>query len=418
MRIAIFTFSYAPLMTGISAVVHDRIVYLLKQGHAVHLVHPEVKSDGENVSIGMYGLAELRALGSFSSNTFPTTKNPFQPLWPEAASYRKWNDSELISDFKPDVILVDEAAGLFGASSIGLAGYRRAVGTEYARRHGIPTVNLLHGDWKSYAEYYVGKRVTAMGWPLIKYWMKDFVCAYDINISPSIYMRQRYDDLYRGRLEHLYTHGVNCVDYSPENIRFNPVPEHDGPLIIFTGRTAYEKNVFQLLKSFEAVHRQRPDALLAILGRGPLLKKLRLLAAREFGKAVHIPGAVFGNELKGWYARADVYWTASTTENYSMGILEALASGTPVVTVAAGGNIEQVEHGKSGFHCRANEPEDMARLTLDIFADTELKLKLSQGARHRGHELSNERSVERLLGRIREHVGIPYRSDSFERKAA
>jgi glycosyltransferase involved in cell wall biosynthesis len=139
-----------------------------------------------------------------------------------------------------------------------------------------------------------------------------------------------------------------------------------------------------------------PSARLAVLGRGPLLNKLRK-AARPFGDRLLVPGAVFGEQLKGWYARANVYWTASRTENFSAGILESLASGTPVVAAAAGGNTEQVQNGISGFLVPVNNACAMAERTMEILKNPELQRCMSIAARERALELSLENATDRLL---------------------
>lgn len=398
-RVAVITFSYAPLMTGISAGVHDRVVWLLKSGHAVRLLHPEANDEPDNSE--MYGLDALHQLGDFSSRTFPTTPNPLRRSWPQAQSWKKWSDSERLADFNPDMILVDDAAGIFGASSLGLAGFGRAVGVEYAREAGIPSVNLIQTDWRGYAEQHVGKLLTAVTWPIVMLWLKKLATSYDLNIAPSQFLKQRYFSLYRGNLDHVHFHGVDCEAFCPENVRHDPLPHFDGPLVLFTGRIAIEKNLFQLLTAFERVLEEYPDARLAILGSGPLLKRLERNARSRFDASVILPGPVFGDRLKGWYARASVYWTASVTENFSTGILEALASGVPVVAAAAGGNTEQVEHGISGFLTPPGDTAEMADQTVRLLRDPDLMTRFRVSARTRGLEFDVGTCTQKLLDHVR-----------------
>ena len=105
-------------MTGISSLVHERICCLLERGYIVRLFHPQVPSGDESSSPGSVGLHELQEFDNFSSVAFPTVRNPLRRSVPDPASHRVWNDSELLRDFAPDVITVDEAAGLYGAARV------------------------------------------------------------------------------------------------------------------------------------------------------------------------------------------------------------------------------------------------------------------------------------------------------------
>lgn len=403
LRIASFTFSYLPMMTGISSLVHERIACLLKRGHTVRLFHPQVPTGDESHACGSTGLDELAKLGDFSAVSFPTVRNPLRRSFPEAASHRVWDDRRLLEDFGPDVITVDEAAGLFGAASGWLKGYGKPVGIRYAQKHQIPCVNLLQTDWQGYCEHYVGATAFRLAVPAVRRIMRPVVTGYDSNLTPSRFLSERNRAIYGERVEYLGFHGVDCERFCPENICFNPVPADQSPIILSAGRIAREKSILQLLRAFKQVLLEIPDAKLIVLGRGPLLKSFRRKAA-AFGDSVVVPGAVFGDQLKGWYARANVYWTASTTENFSAGIMESLASGTPVIAAAAGGNVEQIVDGVSGYLVAPKDPSELAQKTTSLLLDAPRLSRMSQAARIRALELSLENSTEHLLIYLRELI--------------
>ncbi len=400
LRIAAFTFSYFPMMTGISSLVHERIACLLRRGHTVRLFHPQVPEGDESQASGCAGLEELRTAGDFSSVTFPTVRNPLRRSFPEAASHRVWDDSRLLADFSPQIITVDEAAGLYGAASGWLRGYGKPVGVRYAKQHRVPCVNLLQTDWQGYCEHYTGVMPFRLFVPMVRRIMKPVTTGYDANLSPSSYLMERNLPIYGEQVKHLGFHGVDCERFCPENVRFNPVAGDSSPIILSTGRIAREKNVWQLLEAFRLVQSQVPDARLVILGRGPLLQKLQS-RAKSLGDRVHIPGAVFGETLKGWYAQASVYWTASRTENFSASVLESLASGTPVVATAAGGNVEQIIDGTCGHLVPVNATSQMAERTIEILKNPSRQQAMSMAARQRALELSLENATERLVEFLR-----------------
>jgi glycosyltransferase involved in cell wall biosynthesis len=403
LRIAAFTFSYLPMMTGISSLVHERIACLLRRGHTVRLFHPQVPQGDESHASGSTGLDELATLGDFSAVSFPTVRNPLRRSFPEAASHKVWDDRKLLEDFAPDVITVDEAAGLYGAASGWLKGYGKPVGIRYAQKHQIPCVNLLQTDWQGYCEHYVGATAFRIAVPAVRRIMKPVVTGYDSNLTPSRFLSERNRAIYGERVNYLGFHGVDCERFCPENIRFNPIPDDHSPIILSAGRIAKEKSVWSLLKAFRQVQATLPAAKLVVLGRGPLLKSFRRKAA-AFNGNVLVPGAVFGDQLKGWYARANAYWTASTTENFSAGIMESLASGTPVIAAAAGGNIEQVVDGVSGCLVPAKDPAAMADRTISLLNDNPRLEAMSQAARMRALDLSLENSTERLLSYLHQLI--------------
>lgn len=392
-------------MTGISSLVHERVACLLRKGHTVRLFHPQVPDGDESAATGSSGLEELQSLGQFSSVSFPTVRNPLRRAFPEAASFRVWNDSDLLDDFSPDVITVDEAAGLYGAASGWLKGYGRPVGVRYARHHNIPCLNLLQTDWQGYCEQYTGVLPFRLAVPFVCKIMKPIATGYDANLSPSQFLMNRNLRIYGGKINHLGFHGVDIERFRPENIEFNPLPDDDSPVILSAGRIAREKNVWQLLEAFRHVHNEVPTARLVVLGRGPLLKKFRL-ASKSFGDRVLTPGAVFGDILKGWYARANVYWTASTTENFSASVLESLASGTPVIASAAGGTVEQIVEAVSGYLVPPKDVVAMANRTVDLLRNPDRCKQMSVAARQRSSELSLENATDRLVAFLRQAIDL------------
>ena len=261
----------------------------------------------------------------------------------------------------------------------------------------------MQTDWQGYCEHYIGAAAFRMAVPAVRRIMKPVVTGYDSNLTPSRFLSDRNRAIYGDRIEYLGFHGVDCERFCPDNIRFDPIPDDDSPIILSAGRIAREKSVWQLLKAFRQVQSNVPNAKLVVLGRGPLLKSFRRKAA-AFGEQVLVPGAVFGDQLKGWYARADAYWTASTTENFSAGIMESLASGTPVIAAAAGGNVEQVVNGVSGWLVPSRDYSKMADRTISLLQDSVLRQKMSVAARLRALDLSLDNSTERLLAYLQRLV--------------
>ena len=158
LRIAIMTGVYAPFLSGVGVAVHQRVRWLLQQGHEVFLIHPEIndKFPIEVRDCKVPGLAELKLYPNFSAYAYPTKPLIFYKSLPEPLHYRHWSDTELLSDFQPDIVVVEEAPAMRGFYSLFLQGYGRPVGAEYGKRTGTPIISIFHTDIVAYIRYYLG----------------------------------------------------------------------------------------------------------------------------------------------------------------------------------------------------------------------------------------------------------------------
>ncbi|MBD2251002.1 glycosyltransferase [Nostoc parmelioides] len=382
LRIALFSGLYAPFLTGVSVAVHQRVHWLLKQGHEVLLVHPQI-NDKFPKKVGsrpMVGLEELKPFPNFSSFAFPTQPLIFYKSLPQPLSYRHWSDSKLLSDFQPDIIVVEEAAQMRGLYSGLLQGYGRPVGVKYAKRTHTPIISVFHTDIVAYIKYYFGDIFFSLVRPLIPLLVKQFSDNYDLNVFPSREQLKKYHNLKCQRSEYVPYQGIDCEKFHPRNITHNPIPNDGRPTLLFVGRITAEKNVTQLIDMYPMIAAKIPDVHLVIIGSGPLDEEIRK-RAQKFPSGITFWGESHGTELLGWFARADVFVNPSVTENFCTTTNEALASGTPVVAAIAPSTSEQVFPGMNGLLAEPNNPQDFAQKIITILENPELKSALSEQAR-------------------------------------
>ncbi|MBD2302202.1 glycosyltransferase [Nostoc sp. FACHB-87] len=382
LRIALFTGLYSPFLTGVSVAVHQRVRWLLQQGHEVLLVHPEINNKyPKKVSDRpMPGLDELKSFPTFSSYKFPTEPLIFYKSLPQPLNYRHWSDNKLLKQFQPDIIVVEEAAQMRGVYSAFLQGYGRPVGVGYAKKTHTPIVSVFHTDIVAYIKYYLGDTFFNFLRPIIPLIVKQFSESYDLNLFSSKEQLVKYQNLQCKRSEYLPYQGINCEKFHPQNIIHNPIPNDNRPTLLFVGRVTAEKNVPQLIDAFPIIAAKVPDVHLVIVGSGPLDAEIRRRAAK-FGSGITIWGESHGTELLGWFARADIFVNPSVTENFCTTTNEALASGTPVVAVTAPSTSEQVFPGQNGFLAEPNNPRDFAQKVIAILENPELKAAMSEQAR-------------------------------------
>ncbi|MEH2152472.1 glycosyltransferase [Nostoc sp.] len=382
LRIALFTGLYAPFLTGVSVAVHQRVRWLLEQGHEVFLIHPQI-NDRYPKNVGdrpMPGLEEIQSFPNFSAYAFPTEPLVFYKSLPQPLSHRHWSDTKLLEKFKPDIIVVEEAAQMRGLYSFFLQGYGRPVGTQYAKRTGTPIISLFHTDIVAYIKYYFGERFFNLVRPIVPVLVKQFSESYDFNYFSSKEQLTKYEELKCQRAEYVAYQGIDCEKFHPRNICYDPIPNDNRPTLLFVGRITPEKNVNQLLDIFPVIAAKIPDVHLVIVGSGPLDEEIRE-RAKKFGSGVTVWGESHGTELLGWFARADVFVNPSVTENFCTTNNEALASGTPLVAVVAPSTSEQVFPGRNGFLAQPNNPTDFAQKVIAILENPDLKADMTRQAR-------------------------------------
>lgn len=382
LRIAIATGLYAPFLTGVSVAVHQRVRWLLQQGHEVFLIHPQINNlYPPNVGKRpMSGLDELQQYSNFTSYAFPTRPLIFYKSLPQPLNHRHWSDTKLLEDFKPDIVLVEEAAQMRGLYSLFLQGYGRPIAVEYGKKTGTPTISLFHTDIVAYIKYYLGNQLFSLFRPFVPTLVKQFSNSYSLNLFSSKEQLTKYEQMKCQRSEYFPYQGVDCEKFKPENIIYNPIPNDSRPILLFVGRITAEKNVPQLLDIYPLVASYIKDVHLVIVGSGPIEEEIKQ-RAQEFPSGVTVWGESHGKELLGLYARADLFVNPSITENFCTSNNEALASGTPVVAAVAPSTAEQVTPGHNGFLAEPNNPEDFAQKIIEILKNPQLKEQMTKNAR-------------------------------------
>jgi glycosyltransferase involved in cell wall biosynthesis len=117
--------------------------------------------------------------------------------------------------------------------------------------------------------------------------------------------------------------------------------------VLYAGRQTVEKGVDLLAESFLAAREREPRLHLVLAGGGPEEGRLR----ERLGDAATFLGWLSGEELAIAYASADLLLFCSQTDTFGQVLLEAQASGLPVVAVGAGGPAELIDSGRSGLLC-------------------------------------------------------------------
>ena len=170
----------------------------------------------------------------------------------------------------------------------------------------------------------------------------------------------------------------NIVDLS----RFTPVPQRDfgsAPRLVVARNLEAIYDIATTIRALAKVRRRFAGAQLTVVGVGPELPRLRALAASlDLGSAVHFVGRIENADMPGLYAQADCVLNASTVDNMPISLLEAFASGLPVVSTNAGGIPDMLEHGVSGLLIEVGDAAAMAHAACRVLEDRALARRLAQ----------------------------------------
>ena len=132
-------------------------------------------------------------------------------------------------------------------------------------------------------------------------------------------------------------------------------------------------------------------------GDGPDRERLESLAKKlQIEKNVLFKGFLRGQAWLEAFQSADVFITASKSENMPLTILEAMSTGLPVVAVGEKGVAEIVRSGENGFLSTADNVEDLARNVLKIKNSEELREKFSLESRKLALDYSYEKVGQNL----------------------
>jgi phosphatidylinositol alpha 1,6-mannosyltransferase len=368
-RVAIIAECFLPACNGVTNSVLRIIEHLERTGHQAMVVAP--------------GLGPSRYLET-PIERVPAIDMPFYRGLSVALPTA--HVRQLLESFSPDVV------HLAAPAVLGAAGARAA------RSLGIPSVAVYQTDFAGFARRY-GLGVASPGmWN----WLRWVHAQADLTLAPSSLACW---DLERHRIRPVRTwgRGVDLQRFNPRHrspmLRRRLAP--DGETIVgYVGRLAPEKRVHLL----HHVARM-PGVRLVVVGDGPSSRKLR----RRLHDAEFL-GFLTGVELSQTLASLDVFVHTGADETFCQTIQEALASGVPVVTPAAGGPMDLVRHGDNGWLFPDDDPALLRGAVAELVSNDELRLVMGQRARTCVERRSWEELGEALVAHYRSISGATERS--------
>jgi len=151
------------------------------------------------------------------------------------------------------------------------------------------------------------------------------------------------------------------------------------------GRVSREKGLNVLAEAFRTVHAHRPDIRLVIVGDGPYLDEMRTQLA---GLPAVFTGYLQGSALAEAYAGADLFVFPSATDTFGNVVLEAQASGLPVVVTSSGGPREVMQPGRTGLVVPPGDAQALALAVLELALDRDRLSAMGREARRHAAKTS------------------------------
>jgi phosphatidylinositol alpha-mannosyltransferase len=204
---------------------------------------------------------------------------------------------------------------------------------------------------------------------------------------------------YKGNF-YLVPNGIDTERFNP-NVPLNEkIKDMGKPIILYVGRLEPRKGLPHLIDAFPYLLERYPDSFLVVVGRGPFEKKYRELALIKGKGRIHFQGYVSPKELPSFYRTADLYTSPAVGgETFGIVLLEAMASGTPVVASNISGYRGVIKDGENGIIVDVRNPEEYAQGIIKVLESKTLRDKLIErgldtAKRHDWKNISAE--IERI----------------------
>ena len=279
------------------------------------------------------------------------------------------------------------------------------VGYRAARQAGLPVMATYHTLFEEYLQHYAPFIPAGILRTLARRFSRTQCNALDAVIVPSQAIHQRLANYGVKTPLHILPTGIPLHQFNGdkgagrEAFRTRHGIEPSRQVALFVGRVAHEKNIDFLLDAVEWARPLLPELLLLIAGEGPALDALHasVLHRGLSGNVQFLGNLDRRNELPDCYAAADVFAFASRTETQGLVLLEAMAAGLPVVSLAAMGTID-ILGTRRGAVVPDDSPEAFARGLLEVLRDKDLRSRLAS----EGRRYAAEWSDDTLAGRMAE----------------
>lgn len=407
MKIVIATAVYSPMINGVAMFSHNLALGLVRRGHEVLVLTPS--QTGKNFTEIQDGV-KVCYLRSVETKVYPDqihkAEKRFRLFYRHGfrvSVFPQREVAKILGDFQPDVVHV-QVSDPIGLSVV-----------SYARHHDIPVVTTEHNQPEVLTEPLKVPR-------LVKKPIDALLASYFANRQSrsdfvTMPTKQAIHNLLNGRDFKVpvaaVSNGVDLSEFRPGKASSSAYEKYevpaDVPIVLYVGRVDPEKNVGAVLAAFSRALERVPEALMLVVGDGVDLVNLKK-QARDLGilAKVKFLGRVTGADLGEIYKMGAVFATASEIETQGIVLIEAAASGLPLIAVDAGAVSEICVDNVNGFLCQPGNISEMAVAMAKILNDTDLRKKFGEKSLELAQEHDFERTLDKFINIYKKVVALKH----------
>ena len=279
----------------------------------------------------------------------------------------------------------------------------------FCRPRGIPIVFTNHTRYDLYAQAYLPMLPGAVSETALDAYLSSFCRSCDLVIAPS-----------KGIQHVLAGYGiVDRVVVLPNGVDIQPYMDCDQPMdrdnfgydkhdivLVYVGRIGPEKNLPFLLRAYAGVTQAVEQAKLLIVGEGPERENLEdRLNHMGLNKYVTFTGRIPYEQVPAFLAMADIFVTASASEVHPLSVIEALATGLPVLGIDSPGVGDIIEDGINGQLVSQGDISAYTAKLTRLIVDRELRIHLGAQAKLDSSSYAIDRTVGLLCDNYNEILG-------------
>jgi glycosyltransferase involved in cell wall biosynthesis len=377
-RVALFSETFIPQRNGVAMLLGRLVRYLAQQGHQTLVVTADIGPVGD-AHASLPPSVQVVKVPGFRLPRYPdlTMAVPFAP-----------RVSRAVRAFRPDVI---HAVTEYSLGLTGLA---------LARRLNVPVLASFETNVPGCLPYY------GFGWARGPSWgyLRWFHNRAGLTLCPS----EAWREMLSGRgFEHVrvWARGVDTEMFTPSR-RSDAGRRRNGPpeavQLLYVGRLTPEKELPVLFDAYRRAASRCGDRRLHLVlaGDGSYSGRMRDRAPA----GVTFAGYLEGPALSDTFAAADLFVLPSRVETLGYVVLEAMASGLPVIGADQGGTLENVRHGQNGLLCPAGDVDHFADAITALASDGALRQRLARNARAWAEERTWKQAFDALLTTYEERI--------------
>jgi glycosyltransferase involved in cell wall biosynthesis len=366
LRIAVVTETWPPEVNGVAMTLAKLVQGLSHRNHDVQLIRP--RQTKTELPLNDASLEEVLMRG------MPIPRYPELKLGlpSKKTLVKTWTMR------RPDVVHI-ATEGPLGWSAL-----------QAAKVLKLPVTSDFRTNFQSYSKHY------GVGWlrkPIVAY-LRKFHNATACTMVPTRELMRTLSENGFVNLK-VVSRGVDTklfnISKRDERLRNSWGASENTKVLISVGRMAPEKNLDQVLKTYEALKSIGQAFKLVMVGDGPLKEQFQ----QRYPEII-FPGMLSQSNLAAYYASSDLFIFPSQTETFGNVTLEALASGIPVLAFDCAAARDWVQTGINGWLVAENNPAGFAAQAVSIFNQKDLLEQITHSTRQQVVHLDWDQIAEQV----------------------